>query len=68
MLVSMVRVFLLIPPHVLFDLPSLPPLGSQSWISYLAWLVCGWSHTRGTWVDGFFPGAIRFVIGGFSLP
>ena len=30
-----------------------------SWtaISYFAWLVCGWSHTIGTWVDGFFPGA-----------
>jgi len=30
-----------------------------SWrgISYFAWLVCGWSHTRETWVDGIFPGA-----------
>ena len=26
-------------------------------ISYFAWLVCGWSHTIGTWVEGFFPGA-----------
>jgi len=32
-----------------------PPSGRG--ISYFAWLVCGWSHTRETWVDGFFPGA-----------
>ena len=32
-----------------------PP--SRRGISYFAWLVCGWSHTRETWVDGFFPGA-----------
>jgi len=30
---------------------------SQSLICYFAWLVCGWSHTIGTWVDSFFPGA-----------
>jgi len=24
------------------------------------WLVCGRFQTRGTWVDGFFPGAGRF--------
>jgi len=30
---------------------------SQSLISYFAPVVGGWSHTRGTWVDGFFPGA-----------
>ena len=30
---------------------------SQSLISYFTWLVCGWSHSRATWVDGFFPGA-----------
>jgi len=30
---------------------------SLSLISYFAWLVCGWSRTRGTWVDRFFPGA-----------
>jgi len=30
---------------------------SQRWISYLMWLVCGWSQTRGTQVDGFFPSA-----------
>jgi len=30
-----------------------------SWrgISYFAWVVCGWSGTRESWVDGFFPGA-----------
>jgi len=30
-----------------------------SWdlISYFARLVCGWSPTRETWVDGVFPGA-----------
>jgi len=32
-----------------------PP--SRRGISYFVWLVCGWSHTRETWVDGFFPGA-----------
>jgi len=31
-----------------------PP--SQRGISHFAWLVCGWSRTRETWVDGFFPG------------
>jgi len=30
---------------------------SRSLISYFGRLVCGWSRTRGTWVDGFFPGA-----------
>jgi len=30
---------------------------SQSLISYFAQLVCGWSQTRESWVDGFFPGA-----------
>ena len=30
---------------------------SRDLISYFAWLVCGWSRTRETWVDGFFPGA-----------
>ena len=30
---------------------------SRSLISYFALLVCGWSRTRETWVDGFFPGA-----------
>ena len=28
-------------PMFLFDFPSLPPLGSRSWISYLMWLACG---------------------------
>ena len=37
-------------------------------ISYFAWPGCGWSHTRGTWVDGFFPGAVWLVIGGFFMP
>jgi len=32
-------------------------LFSRSLISYFAWLVCRWSHTIGTWVDRFFPGA-----------
>ena len=30
---------------------------SQSLISYFVRLACGWSRTRGTWVDGPFPGA-----------
>jgi len=30
---------------------------SRSLISYFARLVRGWSRTRETWVDGFFPGA-----------
>jgi len=29
----------------------------RSLISYFARLACGWSRTRETWVDGFFPGA-----------
>ena len=29
---------------------------SRSLISYFARLVCGWSRTRETCVDGFFPG------------
>ena len=44
---------------------------SQSLISYFAWLVSGWSHTIGTWVDGFFPGAgLDKTLGDgvFSLP
>jgi len=44
---------------------------STSLISYFAWLVCGWSHTIGTWVDGFFPGAgvdKKLGDGVFSLP
>jgi len=41
---------------------------SRSLISYFSWLVCGWSHTLGTWVDGFFPGAVWFVIKGFFMP
>jgi len=42
---------------------------SRSLISYFARLVCGWSCTRETWVDGFFPGA-RWISGDgiFSLP
>ena len=42
---------------------------SRDLISYFARLVCGWSHTRETWVDGFFPGA-GWIIGDrvFSLP
>jgi len=42
---------------------------SRSLISYLARLLCGWSRTRETWVDGFFPGA-RWISGDgvFSLP
>jgi len=30
---------------------------SRRGISYFAWLVCGWSRTRETWVASFFPGA-----------
>jgi len=42
---------------------------SQNLISYFARLVCGWSHTRETWVDGFFPGAGSISGDGvFSLP
>jgi len=39
-------------------------------ISYYVWPVCGWSHTRGTWVDCFFPGAgvDKSGDGVFSLP
>jgi len=42
---------------------------SRDLISYFAQLVCGWSHTRETWVDGFFPGA-GWISGDrvFSLP
>ena len=68
LLVSTARVFLLIPHYVGFDFPSLPASASQGWISFLMWLVCGPSQTRGTWVDGFFPGAVWFVIGGFFMP
>ena len=38
-----------------------PPF-SRSLISYFAWLVCGWSRTRETWVDGFFAGAGWFTL------
>ena len=42
---------------------------SRDLISYLARLVCGWSHTRETWVHGFFPGAGWISGDGvFSLP
>jgi len=30
---------------------------SKSLIAYFAWLVCGWCHPKGTWVDDVFPGA-----------
>ena len=32
------------------------------------WLVSGWSGTRGTSVDSFFPGAIWYVIVTVFLP
>jgi len=42
---------------------------SMDLISYFARLVCGWSCTRETWVDGFFPGAGWISGDGvFSLP
>ena len=41
---------------------------SRSLIFYFAWLVCGLFQTRGTWVDGFFPGAGWLVIGGVFMP
>ena len=44
---------------------------SQRGISYFAWLVCGWSYTRGTWVGGCFPGTgVDNTIGDgvFSMP
>jgi len=42
---------------------------SRSLLSYFARLVCGWSHTRETWVDGFFPDAGWISGDGvFSLP
>ena len=44
-------------PCIFLIFPPLPPLDSQSWISYFMWLVCGLSQTGGTWVDGFFHGA-----------
>ena len=38
-------------------------------ISYFALLGCGCSHTRGTWVDDFFPGAGWISVDGVcSLP
>jgi len=41
---------------------------SRSLISYFAQLVCGWSRTRETWVDGLFPGAEWIKVGmGFFL-
>ena len=55
--VSMARVFLLIPLMFLFDFSFLTASASESRISYLILLVCGWIQTRGTWVDGFFHGA-----------
>ena len=42
---------------------------SRDLIYYFARLVCGWSRTRETWVDGFFPGAGWISGDGvFSLP
>ena len=42
---------------------------SRSLISYFELLLCGWSHTRETWVDGFFTGAGWISRDGvFSLP
>jgi len=35
---------------------SLRPPSRRGFLIF-AWLVCSWSHTRETWVDGFFPGA-----------
>jgi len=42
------------------------PFG-QSLISYFAWLVCGWSRTIGTWVDGFFPRAGVDIVWGWGF-
>ena len=39
--------------YLMFHIPHF----SRSLISYFAWLLCGWSRIRETWVDGFFPGA-----------
>jgi len=55
LLISTPMVFLLIPPNAFICTFSCPPL-SQKGISYVAWLVCGWSCTRKTWVNGLFPG------------
>ena len=42
---------------------------SRDLISYFARLACGWSRTRETWVDGFFPAAGWISGDGvFSLP
>jgi len=55
------------PPYIY--LISLFPPFSRSLISYLVRLVGGWSHTRETWVDGFFSGAgLISGDGVFSLP
>ena len=64
--VSTARVYLLIPPRVFISCFLFRPF-SQSLISYFARLVCGWSRTRETWVDGFFPGACWRKIGDWVL-
>jgi len=43
--------------YLMFVIPPFSP----SLISYFAWLVCGWSQTRETWLDGFFPDASGFM-------
>ena len=55
----MARVFLLFPPHVSLDF-SLLLVGGGFLVAM--WLVCGWSQTRETWNDGFFPGASSIVL------
>ena len=67
MLVSTARVFLLIPPHVVFDFPSLPASASQGWISYFGVAGVRSVPDQRTWVDGYFPGA-RVDMGGFFMP
>jgi len=40
---------------------------SRSLITCFAWLVCGRSHTIGTWVDGFCPGAGVDIVWGWGF-
>jgi len=56
LLVSTARVLLLIPPHVFICIFLFDRL-VRGGLFYFTWLVSGWSRTRETWVDGFFPGA-----------
>ena len=64
----MACVFLSIPPHL--DGVFLYLRFSKLVVVFISsgWLACGWFHTRGTWVDGFFFWPVRGGQRGFSLP